>query len=58
MDFVADVPIYVCNNEKYGYIMVPSEDGQTMEDEFNQMLHVKQDASGNARSKVNQGRIS
>ena len=42
-----DVPIYVCNHEKFGFIMAPLDDDQTIQDDFNQLLNIKQEASGN-----------
>jgi len=43
--FWFDVPIYVCNHEKFGFIMAPLDDDQTIQDDFNQLLNIKQEAS-------------
>ena len=42
-----DVPVYVCNHEKYGYLSTPLEETQTMEDDYAQLLNLKVEASGN-----------
>ncbi len=44
--FVPDVPVYVCNNVRFGYILSPLEDTQTIEDDYAQLVNVRIEASG------------
>ena len=36
----------VCNDVKYGYILSPLEEGQTIEDDHAQLLNLRLEASG------------
>jgi len=37
----------VCNEEVYGFVMAPLEDGQTIDDDKRQLSNIKHEASGN-----------
>ncbi|XP_076272943.1 glycosyltransferase 25 family member isoform X1 [Rhynchophorus ferrugineus] len=38
-----DIPLYVCNEEVFGYIPVPLEPTETLEDDFEKVLNIKMD---------------
>lgn len=35
------IPLHICNEEIYGYIMVPLEDGMQLQDDYGQMTNLK-----------------
>lgn len=41
-----DVPVYVCNQDRYGYILTPLEDSQSIEDDYLQLTNLLMEASG------------
>ena len=43
----ADVAMYFCNQEEYGFMMRQLKMDQTIEDDYNELLNVKLAASGN-----------
>lgn len=47
-----DIPVYVCNHERFGYVLSPMEDDQTIKDDLDQLLSVKQEASGNEKRRT------
>jgi hypothetical protein len=44
------VPLYVCNEENYGYITVPLEDNQSLEYDQAQVTNMKLEALGKYQS--------
>jgi hypothetical protein len=43
----ADVAMFFCNQEEYGFMMRQLKMDQTIEDDYNELLNVKLAASGN-----------
>lgn len=44
--YVIDVPLFVCNDEIYGFIMVPLENEETITEDMQRLTNIKVEILG------------
>lgn len=44
----SDVPVYICNQIKFGYLLAPLDESQTIQDDYAQLTNIMLEASGNS----------
>jgi hypothetical protein len=42
----SDVPVYICNQIKFGYLLSPLDETMTIEDDYAQLTNIMLEASG------------
>lgn len=56
--FVIDVPLFICNDEVYGFIMVPLENDETIAEDMQRLTNTKVEMLGKfefvCRHKINE----
>jgi hypothetical protein len=46
MSFVSGVPLYICNDHVYGFVMVPLEQSDSLQLDFMQLTNLKLEVLG------------
>lgn len=59
--FIKDIPLFVCNDEVYGFVMVPLENDETLAEDMQRLINTKVEMLGkfaSVREKYNINKLN